>query len=129
MVGADRVMDRKEREVLYDLLAYFTSKPENYIQFKDYQEIVSRKDAICEYYANANNDYKFRLFEDIIYIAICDGRLAEEEIAVIKEIAQKVKIDEKRANEIVQYMVTKYLQPVSPQDNNMNGNFFNPLNT
>jgi tellurite resistance protein len=106
---ADNSINQKETEILYELLANYTSQPDHYLKFNDLEEVITRKNEICEYYANANNDYKFELYEDIIFMAICDGQLDETEKTALFEIAQRLKIEEKRAKETIADMVWKYL--------------------
>ena len=116
LASADRAMHPKERETIYECLSQLTSQPEIYLRFKDRQDLEDRKNAICEYYAHAKNDYKFHLYADIVYLAICDGKLDEKERGLLYEVAEKLHIDEERMKEII-IEVSRHLIPPAPTQN------------
>jgi len=98
---ADEKINPKESESLYNLLSRYTSQPEIYLAFKDFQEVIERKNAICKYYVQTKNDLKYNLFEQAVYIAVCDGKLDEPEKNLLIEIANRLQIDENRRNQII----------------------------
>jgi predicted SprT family Zn-dependent metalloprotease len=59
MACCDGNMNPKEIEVMYDFLSEFTSQPYHYLNFNDIQEIKNRTTAICAYYVQSKNDYKY----------------------------------------------------------------------
>jgi len=109
IANADKEITPKELDALYDSLARYTSQPEKYCVFKSFEELVERKNAICQYYSESKNDHKFYLYEHIVYLAVCDGKLTEDERAVLFEIADRLGIDEDRRNNIILSISSEYL--------------------
>ena len=119
----DGEINPKENETLYNFLSRYTSQPENYLKFKDIQEVVDRTNAICEYYADAKNDSKFTLCELIAYLTICDGKLDEQEKRALYDLADRLHIEHDRMTQIIRY-VLRYLEPQHTGQSAPAGNFF-----
>jgi len=111
---ADEEINPKELEIIYEFLSRFTSQPEVYFSFKDFQEVVNRKNAICEHYAQSKNDYKFFLYEQMVFLSVCDGKLDEKEKSVLFEVAERLGIDEDRRNRTIISISSEYLNIKGP---------------
>jgi hypothetical protein len=98
----DNIMNPNEWENLYRMVYGHTSQPEKYLTFEDINEIIEKKNAICEFYAQSKNDHKFTLCEMMVDIATCDGKLDEKEKAALFEIANKMNIDEDTVKRLIQ---------------------------
>jgi len=120
----DGNMNPKEIEVMYDFLSEFTSQPYQYLNFKDVEELTKRTSAICAYYAQSKNDYKYVLYRQIVYLAVCDGRLDEIEKKALYKIAKNLEIDEDRMKEIIRSISAEYLRPVGSSAGAGFANFF-----
>ena len=108
----DGDMNSQEWEVLYEYLSRFTSEPEAYLEFENYKELELRTKRICNYYAKQNDDDdKYVLFEILMKIVICDGRLEEIEKTRLFEIGTILNISEKRIKEIIREESENYLSP------------------
>ncbi len=109
---SDGDMNSQEWEMLYEYLIRFTSKPEQYLDFKDMKEIEKRSKAICKYYGKqVDNEDKYILFQLMMKLVIADGRLEEEEKIKLFEIGKELKISEKRIKEIIREESENYLSP------------------
>ncbi|HOQ79532.1 MAG TPA: M48 family metallopeptidase [Candidatus Cloacimonadota bacterium] len=109
---ADGEMNSQEWEMLYEYLIRFTSKPEQYLVFKNMKEIEKRSKAICKFYGNQiDNEDKYILFQLMMKLVIADGRLEEEEKTKLFEIGKELKISEKRIKEIIREESENYLSP------------------
>jgi len=109
---SDGDMNSQEWEMLYEYLIRFTSKPEQYLDFKDMKEIEKRSKAICKYYGKqVDNEDKYILFQLMMKLVIADGRLEEEEKTKLFEIGKELKISEKRIKEIIREESENYLSP------------------
>ena len=124
LASADRTMHPKEREIIYECLSQLTSQPELYLRFKNRKDLEDRKNAICEYYAQSRNDYKFHLYANIVYLAICDGKLDENERKILYEIAERLQIDEERMKEII-IEVSRHINPTTMTHNPKDDPFAN----
>jgi uncharacterized tellurite resistance protein B-like protein len=98
----DNKMNPNEWERLYSMVYCHTSQPEKYLTFKDLNEVIEKKNSICEYYAQSKNDHKFTLCEMMVDIATCDGKLDEKEKAALFEIAGKMNIDDDTIKRMIQ---------------------------
>jgi len=126
MACTDRKMNPKEMEVMYDFLSEFTSQPHHYLNFNDIQELIDRTAVICAYYAQSKNDYKYVLYRQIVYLAVCDGRLDEIEKKVLYDIARSLEIDEDRMKDIIRGISAEYLRPVGSSTGANIANLFLP---
>jgi hypothetical protein len=97
-----------EMERIYNTLSYFTSQPEIYLDFKDREDMIARKDAILDYYSKSNSDYKNRLVEEIVCIVMCDGKMCEAEKSALFEIAQKVNITDDTMRQIIVHYAQQF---------------------
>ncbi len=108
----DGDMNSQEWELLYEYLSRFTSKPEQYLDFKNMKEIEKRTKAICKHYGDQiDNEDKYILFQLMMKLVIADGRLEEEEKNKLFEIGTALKISEKRIKEIIREESENYLSP------------------
>ncbi|MCL2063404.1 MAG: M48 family metallopeptidase [Candidatus Cloacimonetes bacterium] len=124
IAGSDKSIHSGEMEILYEYIARYTSQPEMYLRFKDFQEVIERKNTICEHYSQTKNDFKYYLCEQMAFLAIIDGRLDEHEKAVLFEIAERLHIEEDRIKHII-LDVSRYIQPVGNKPKfQLDGNFF-----
>jgi len=124
MACTDGNINPTEIETIYDLLSDFTSQPYNYLNFKDEQELQERSNAICAYYAQTKNDYKYILYKHIVFLAVCDGRLDEIEKKTLYDIAKNLGIGEDRMKDIIRSISADYLRPVGSSANANMANFF-----
>lgn len=109
---ADGDMNSQEWELLYEYLSRFTSKPEQYLEFKNFKEVEKRAIAICKKYAEqSDDDDKYILFQLMMKLVIADGRLEETEKSKLFEIGKTLKISEKRIKEIIREESENYLSP------------------
>lgn len=108
----DGDMNSQEWELLYEYLSRFTSKPEQYLDFKNMREIEKRTKIICAHYSKQIDDEeKYILFQLMMKLVICDGRLEETEKQKLFEIGLSLKISEKRIKEIIREESENYLSP------------------
>ena len=119
VAGADKEMNPNERTELYDLCSDYTSQPEIYLRFKDYDELVNRKNAICEHFANSQDGTKFNLCYFMVILAACDRKLDESEKTVLYEIAERLNIEKKVINNMILKATEDY--GIQPPDTNGGG--------
>ncbi len=109
---ADGDMNSQEWELLYEYLSRFTSKPEQYLEFKNFKEVEKRAKAICKKYSEqSDDDDKYILFQLMMKLVIADGRLEESEKIKLFEIGKALNISEKRVKEIIREESENYLSP------------------
>ena len=124
MTCMDGSMNPRECEAMYDALSRFTSQPNKYLVFKDTDELLERISKICAYYSSSQNDYKYYLYEEMIYLAVCDGRMDEKEKALLEKLAEMLCIEDDRAKSIIRNICREYLNPRSVLTNTNVPTFF-----
>ncbi len=99
-------------DLLYDWLSDYTSEPEKYLHFENYDEVVSRTKGICERFANEASDDVFPLLERIIAVTVLDGRLEPEEKKRLFEISRMVNVSQDAMNLTIKRVSENYMTPI-----------------
>lgn len=98
-------------ELLYDWLSDYTSEPEKYLHFKNFDEVVSRTKETCERYAKETSDDVFRLLERIVTVTILDGRLEPEEKKRLFEISRMMNVSQDAMNLTIKRVSENFMTP------------------
>jgi hypothetical protein len=104
-------VSEKAWKTLYDWLADYTTQPENYLRFKNFNEVTSRMQEICKYYSRQRGGEKFDLFEKLTQLAILDGRLEQPEKERLFEIGKLLKISKEEVTHTIRRSTENYLSP------------------
>ncbi|MCX6984869.1 MAG: M48 family metallopeptidase [Lentisphaerae bacterium] len=102
---SDDEMIEKEYDSTYDYLLIFTSMPESYMEFDTEQEALEQLYSSCSYWADINNSKKFDLFKALIWIALGDNKISENQKVFLNEIGSRIKIPEKDITDYIRQIV------------------------
>jgi uncharacterized tellurite resistance protein B-like protein len=111
LANASGEITEKVWKTLYDWLAEFTTQPENYLDFKNLEELTKRVQDICKFYARRHDGEKFELFEKVVQLALLDGRLDKMEKERLYEIGLLLKISKEEITHIIRRSTENFLSP------------------
>lgn len=97
--------------LISELLAKYTSQPENYLKIKSEKELKQRVAKACDYFANRHDGLKYVLLEQLIKFAISDGRMEKHEKEILFEIGKKLKISEQEVTRNIKRTSEAFLLP------------------
>ncbi len=111
MASYDKDSFDQKWNLLYDWISDYSSQPENYLQFDNAEQLNSKLEEICNYYTQQQDNDKFALMEQIVFITLMDGRLEPEEKKRLNELAAKLNISSDALHLIIRKCSENYLAP------------------
>jgi len=111
LASTNNEITEKVWKILYDWLADYTTQPENYLNFKDMNEVYQHVKDICKYYALRHDGGKYELFEKTTQMAILDGRLEKAEKDRLYEVGKLLKISAEEITHIIRRSTENFLSP------------------
>ena len=111
MASYDQDSFQQKWDLLYDWISDYTSQPENYLQFDSAEQLSAKTEQICQYYAQQQDNDKFAMMEQIVFITLMDGRLESEEKKRLYELASKLNVSQDALHLIIRKCSENYLAP------------------
>ncbi|GAB1367264.1 hypothetical protein MASR1M36_21350 [Candidatus Cloacimonadaceae bacterium] len=111
MACCDEETMSQKWDVLYDWISDYSTKPEQYLQFETYDEIVEKTTHICHQFAKEASDDTFPLLERVIGLTLMDGRLEPEEKKRLFEISGMMNVSQDAMNLTIKRVSENYLAP------------------
>lgn len=95
----------KQYQAVYAMLLNYTTVPELFMTFDSPEAALKVLDDSCAYWADKNNSVKFSIYKWIIWAALEDKKLNENERLLLNDMGVKMKIPEKDIAEYIRQVI------------------------